>query len=231
MKEQLYIIIGAYGSGKSEYAIHFSRKQRAEGKDIILADMDVVNPYFRTRDVRDEFASMGIEVVAPDGGFKHADLPMISPRIKGAIENYSKTVILDVGGDPAGCRTLGRFVDFIQLRGYQLCFVINTLRPFTQTVEDILTMKEMLEFSSKLKVSELICNTNLMEFTDSDIVQSGLEIIQEAAELMQIPFEKYLVLHEYSHLVPDQLLGKTREVMTYTLKKPWENQAQIAYRC
>ncbi|MDZ4122359.1 MAG: hypothetical protein U1C33_08045, partial [Candidatus Cloacimonadaceae bacterium] len=72
MKNELYIVIGAYGSGKSEYSIHFTRKLKAEGKDVILVDMDVVNPYFRTRDVRDQFATEGIEVIAPDGGFKHA---------------------------------------------------------------------------------------------------------------------------------------------------------------
>ncbi|MDY0320082.1 MAG: hypothetical protein RBQ67_08850, partial [Candidatus Cloacimonadaceae bacterium] len=78
---KLYIVIGAYGSGKSEYSIHLARSLKAEGKEVSLADMDVVNPYFRTRDVREEFATQGIEVIAPEGQFSHADLPMISPRI------------------------------------------------------------------------------------------------------------------------------------------------------
>ena len=76
MKPELYVVIGAYGSGKSEYSIHLARQLNERGQDVVLADLDVVNPYFRSRDLREEFAQFGIEVIAPDGEFKHADLPM-----------------------------------------------------------------------------------------------------------------------------------------------------------
>ncbi|MDY0151996.1 MAG: hypothetical protein RBS43_06950 [Candidatus Cloacimonas sp.] len=222
MTKQLYIIIGAYGSGKSEYAIHLARKLNDAGEDVILADMDVVNPYFRARDVREDFAKLGIDVIAPEGEFKHADLPMLSPRIKGAIENQNKTVILDVGGDPAGCRTLGRFVDSITKRGYRMLFVVNTKRPFTSNPEEILLMKQMLEFTSKLQITEFVCNTNLMQFTDTAIVNEGIYIIREAADACEIPFNTYLVLSEYETVVPTGIQNLNREVMNYTLRKPWE---------
>lgn len=222
MKNNLYIIIGAYGSGKSEYSVHFSRSLKNEGYDVVLADLDVVNPYFRTRDVKDVFENEGIEVIAPDGQFRHADVPMISPRIKGAIENTEKTVILDVGGDPAGCRALGRFVEQINHRNYHLMFIINTCRPFTSSVEEILIMMEMLEFSSKLKITELVCNTNLMEYTDTEIVTKGISIISEVSTKSNIPFLRYLVLNKYNSIIPDSILGKRKEIMTYTLRKPWE---------
>ncbi len=222
MKPELYIVIGAYGSGKSEYSIHLARKLNEQGLDVVLADLDVVNPYFRSRDVREEFAGYGIDVIAPEGQFMHADLPMISPRIKGAIENLSKTVILDVGGDPAGCRALGRFVDPIAKRGYQMLFVVNTLRPFTTTPEEILIMKQSLEFASKLQITQFVCNTNLMEHTSPELVAEGIRIVDEAARAAGIPFNTYLVLNEYAALIPDGLEAKTREIMTYSLKKPWE---------
>lgn len=219
---ELYIVIGAYGSGKSEYSIHLARKLNNEGQDVVLADMDVVNPYFRSRDVKDEFAAIGIDVIAPEGAFKHADLPMLSPRIKGAIENPNKTVILDVGGDPAGCRTLGRFEAQIKARGYTMLHVVNTLRPFTSTAEEILVMKQQLEFTSRLKISEFICNTNLMEDTTAELVKEGLKIVAEAALLANLLFRTYLVLSLYEARVTDGLEGKKREVMDYTLSKPWE---------
>ncbi len=224
---RLYIVIGAFGSGKSEYSVHLARQLNQQGLQVSLADLDVVNPYFRTRDVRDVFAREGIEVIAPEGQFKHADLPMISPRIKGAVENKAKTVILDVGGDPAGCRALGRFVEPAEARGYHMIHVVNTNRPFTSTPEEIILMKEMLEFSSKLKIGELVCNTNLMEFTTAEVVTTGIRIIQEAADKLGIAFHKYLVLDKYKDLVPDNILGKTREIMTYTLIKPWENTSGL----
>ncbi len=222
MKPELYIVIGAYGSGKSEYSIHLARSLNDLGHSVVLADLDVVNPYFRSRDVREEFAGFGIEVIAPDGEFKHADLPMISPRIKGAIENLTKTVILDVGGDPAGCRALGRFVEPITRRGYQMRFVVNTLRPFTTTSEEILIMKQSLEYASKLQITEFICNTNLMEDTTVALLQQGIRTIESAAQACNTPFTTYLVLSDYESVIPAGLEGKTREVMSYTLKKPWE---------
>lgn len=222
MAEALYIVIGAYGSGKSEYSIHLARGLKDSGKDVVLVDMDVVNPYFRSRDVREEFAGLGIEVIAPDGEFKHADLPMISPRIKGAIENYSKTVVLDVGGDPAGCRTLGRFVDAITLRGYEMHFVVNTRRPFTANVAEIITMKTHLEFASKLKISHILCNSNLMQFTDSAVVEEGIEIIRQVAAETGLVFDTYLVLQDYADKVTEGLGGLRRVLMQYTLQKPWE---------
>lgn len=220
---KLYIVIGAFGSGKSEYSVHFSRQLKAQGLEVSLADLDVVNPYFRSRDVQEVFALEGIEVIAPEGQFKHADLPMISPRIKGAIENPERTVVLDVGGDPAGCRALGRFVEQIENRGYEMLFVVNTKRPFTSTAEEIIQMKEMLEFSSKLKITELICNTNLMEHTTEALVRDGIKIIDDAAFRTNLPFHRFLVLDKFEDRVPDNLLSKKREVMTYTLMKPWEN--------
>lgn len=222
MKNELYIVIGAYGSGKSEYSIHLAQRLKKEGEDVVLVDMDVVNPYFRSREVRDEFATIGIEVIAPEGAFSHADLPMISPRIMGMIENKSKTVILDVGGDPAGCRTLGRFVERIKERGYQMQLVVNTMRPFTSSTSEILQMLNSLEFSSGLKVTELVCNTNLMEYTDREIIREGISITQAAADMAKLRFERYLILDTYAGIVDDGILGKQREVMVYTLKKPWE---------
>lgn len=219
---KLYVIIGAYGSGKSEYSIHLARSLREEGKDVSLADLDVVNPYFRSRDVRDEFEGEGIELIAPEGQFSHADLPMISPRIQGAIQNEDKTVILDVGGDPAGCRTLGRFVESIEKRGYTMRLVVNTSRPFTTNKDEIIAMIDMLQKASKLKIDELICNTNLMEFTDQELVENGIKICEEVASELGLVFENYMVLDAYEDRIPDGLLGKKRRIMGYTLRKPWE---------
>lgn len=221
-EHKLIVVIGAYGSGKSEYSINLAKKFNDDDHDVVLCDMDVVNPYFRSRDVREEFEKIGIQVVAPEGEFKHADLPMISPRIRGMILKTDRTVILDVGGDPAGARTLGRFVPEIKRRGYELHFVVNTSRPFTSNNAEIKNMIEMIESLSTLKVTELICNTNLMEYTDKDIVQNGIDIIETVADDLKLPFTNYLVLDKFAEIIPDQLNGKNRIVLQYFLNKPWE---------
>jgi hypothetical protein len=221
-KQNLYIVIGAFGSGKSEYSINIARDMMKDGLDVVLVDLDIVNPYFRSRDVKEQFAGIGIEVISPEGHFSHADVPMISPKIRGAIQNTAKTVILDVGGDPAGCRALGRFVSEIEARGYELRLVINTRRPFTSTPAEIVQMLSMLEFTSKLKVTKLVSNTNLMEFTDETIVSEGLKIISETAQLLKLPFEEYCVLEDYQDQIADKLNGLSKRVLKHYLLKPWE---------
>ena len=222
MNKDLIVVIGAYGSGKSEYAINLAQLYKENGEEVALVDLDVVNPYFRSRDVRDFFTSMDIEVISPDGEYGHADLPMISPRIAGAIKNISKTIILDVGGDPAGCRTMGRFVEAIEQRGYEMHFVVNTLRPFTSKVDEILEMMKMLETACRLKVTEIIANINLMEETTAEMVKNGLQILDIVAKKSGVLFESYLVIENNDRLIDDNILGKTRIVLNYYLRKPWE---------
>lgn len=222
MESPLIIVIGAYGSGKSEYAINLAKKYKEEGKQVQLIDLDVVNPYFRSRDVREAFTAIGIDVIAPLGQFSHADLPMLSPSIRGAIVNNGTTVIMDVGGDPAGCRVLSRFHKEIIDRGYDMRMVVNTRRPFTTNKAEILEMKDMMERTSHLNVNEFICNTNLMEYTTTEVVEEGINIIQEVADYTTLPFDHYLVLERYKEIVTQDLLGKKRMVLSYFLNKPWE---------
>ena len=227
MKNELIVVIGAYGSGKSEYSINLAREFSQQGEKVILVDLDVVNPYFRSRDVREKFEEQGITVIAPEGEFKHADLPMLSPRIMGAVQNLNEIVILDVGGDPAGCRTLARYVANINKRGYEMHLVINTKRPFTSDADGIIEMLEMLRFASKLEVSEFICNTNLMEYTTVDIIEKGIEIIDYVAKKENIKFDKFTVLDKHIDRIPSNIAGKTRITLNYFLSKPWEMNNKV----
>ena len=222
MSAKIIVVIGAYGSGKSEYSINLAFESNNLAQKAFLIDLDVVNPYFRSREVKEKFQELGIEVVAPEGELKYADIPAISPKIASYVKDYDKYLILDVGGDPAGCRALARYVSDIKKRGYEMHFVINTKRPFTSDKEEILQMLNMLEDSSKLQISHLICNTNLMEYTDAQIVEDGIQIIDKVAKEKNLIFENYLALENYNELIPDNLLGKKKKVLTYFLNKPWE---------
>lgn len=225
MKEhKLIVVIGAYGSGKSEYSINLAKDFNDDKEPVVLCDMDVVNPYFRSRDVREQFEEIGIQVVAPEGEFKHADLPMISPRIRGMIIKPDNNVVLDVGGDPAGARTLARFVPEIKKRGYELHFVVNTNRPFTSNPAEIKHMIDMIESLSSLKVTELVCNTNLMQYTDEAVVAQGIKIVEEVAKDLKVKFHKYLVLDKFEDIVPENLGSKKRIILKYFLNKPWEQK-------
>jgi hypothetical protein len=215
-KNSLIIVIGAYGSGKSEYAINLALQLHNEyniterSNNVCLVDLDIVNPYFRSREVKDLFEKKGIAVIAPESVYQSSDLPMISPLVKGSITNLNKTVILDVGGDPAGCRALARFADYINNRTYSMQLVINIMRPFTSNLEEIITMKNNLEYTSKLRVTELVCNTNLMDLTDETLISEGIEVIKEVANKENLHFEKYLVLNDQDNKYPDMINPKSK---------------------
>ncbi len=227
MENKLIVVIGAFGSGKSEYSINLAKEIKERKGNVALVDLDVVNPYFRSRDVREKFQEKDIEVIAPEGEFKHADLPMISPRIMGAIQNYDKTVILDVGGDPAGCRAMARFIPNIKKRGYEMHLVINTKRPFTSDEKGIFEMLDMLESASKLEVTHLFCNTNLMEETSARMIEEGVKIIDNVAKEKKITFDYFFTLEKYDHLIPNEIIGKRKKVLKYYLSKPWEISSKV----
>jgi len=222
IKKDFIIIIGAFGSGKSEYAINLAKMLKKPDENVSLVDLDVVNPYFRSRDVRNIFQKEGIEVIAPESGYGFADLPMISPRVQGVIQDYDRVVILDVGGDPSGCKVLRRFEDSINERGYQMRLVINTWRPFTSNINEIKEMKSDLEKISRLKVTELVCNANLMELTSVDLIRDAISILKKISIEESLIFRNFLVLNDKLKVYPDEIDEIKKIDLSYYLKKPWE---------
>ncbi len=228
--ENLLIITGSYGSGKTEYAVNLAVEKNKAGRPCSIVDLDVVNPYFRTRDVRDLFFGMGIDVVAPEPSLQYADLPTLSPRIKSSVKSTERTVILDVGGDPMGARVLGRYSDVIKNRGYQLTLVVNTRRPETETAEDVLAMAANIERASGLKITELVANSHLMEYTDASIVVEGVETAREVAKELGVTFSQACVLDELLPKIDTSLIDAELVVLKKFMKKPWEPGGAAAFR-
>ncbi|MDI6797545.1 MAG: zeta toxin family protein [Desulfatibacillaceae bacterium] len=229
-KNPVVIISGSYGSGKTEYAVNLAAKSVDDGKPCMLVDLDVVKPYFRSRDVREEFEKRGIAVVAPEGHFSHADLPMLSPRVGGAIRQKERPVILDAGGDPAGARVLGRFCSEIKARGYEMALVVNTRRPDTRTLDDTLIMMGMIEAKSGLLFTGIVANTHLMEQTDTALVLEGVKAARQVADKTGVAFETALVLEDNLARVDISKVDAPVFVLKKHLKKPWEHQTEAPYR-
>ncbi|MBU2490140.1 MAG: type IV secretion system DNA-binding domain-containing protein, partial [Proteobacteria bacterium] len=226
----LVIVTGCYGSGKTEYAANLAAAVREQGKKTVLVDLDVVNPYFRSRDVRGLFAQKDISVVAPEGSYSHADLPMLSPRIRGTIQDASSEVILDVGGDPMGARALAQFTPDILARGYDMRLVTNTRRPENRTVDEILSMAANIEAACGLLIGELVANSHLMEETTEEVVAEGAAAAAEAAQRSGRKFSTVCVLADIAPRL--DLSGIRAEVFVLEkfMKKPWEQTSQKAWR-
>ncbi len=212
--EDLTIFTGAFGSGKTEiainYAINFAKKY-----DVALIDLDIVNPYFRSRTKREIMEKEGVKVIAPQGGLSYVDVPIVLPQVKGFIENRDFKVIVDVGGEKVGAKVLGSLKPAIETRDYEFLFVVNTYRPFTSNVDEILLMAKEIEGAARLRFTGVVANPNLGYETTKEDVLKGLEIIREASKKMGLPV-KFLVVKD---TILEEIEKENLEILIFSIKR------------
>jgi hypothetical protein len=185
----IVIIVGNYGSGKTETAVNLAAKSRLRGMGVKIADLDLVNPYFRTREARVSLEHIGVEVVLPDKKYMHADLPILTPAVAGLIQQPAELTILDAGGDDVGVTVLAALGDHLAQKQVHMLQVINPFRPFTETIEGCIQIKEEIEASSKLKITGLISNANLIDETTPEHIYHGYRFIKEVSDATGLPIE------------------------------------------
>ena len=137
----IVVIVGNFGSGKTEVSINLAVNQKRAGVDVKIADLDLVNPYFRTREARKSLSKLGIEVVVPEEKYLQADLPILSPVISGLIRRPSDLTLIDAGGNDVGATVLASLADSFRNKFVHMLQVVNPLRPFTNTIESCLKMR------------------------------------------------------------------------------------------
>ncbi len=184
--QRIVLIVGNYGSGKTEVAVNLAIRL-SQAQKVAVADLDIVNPYFRCREARKEMESFGIRVINPEGDYHAADLPIILPEIRGAAVDDEGTLIFDVGGDDVGARVLSSLADIFTDRPYDMLQVLNAKRPFTGTVAGALRIKDEIEAASRLRVTGLVSNSHLLEETDAATVLEGLELARDVSARANLP--------------------------------------------
>jgi RecA/RadA recombinase len=197
--ERVVMVVGNYGSGKTEVAVNLALHLAKAGRTVQIADLDLVNPYFRSREARRLMEALGIRVVVPPGDQAFADLPIVLPEIRGMLHPPEGVLTLfDVGGDDVGARALAAFRPVIQEGAYQLWQVINARRPFTSTVEGCLRMQASIETASRLTVTGLLANTHLIEQTTPEIVVDGWRLAEKVAGRCGRPVRCVAVMEEHA---------------------------------
>ena len=152
----IVVVVGNYGSGKTEVSINLAVNRKRAGIDVRIADLDLVNPYFRTREARKPLAKLGIEVVMPAEKYLKADLPILSPVVAGLIRRPSQLTLIDAGGNDVGATVLASLADAFRKTSVQMLQVVNPYRPFTETIEGCLKMRDEIEKTSKMTISGII---------------------------------------------------------------------------
>ncbi len=178
----IVVIVGNYGSGKTEVSINLAVTKKRAGIDVKIADLDLVNPYFRTREVRSQLAMLGIDMALPPEEYLQADLPILSPVVAGLIKNPVELTIVDAGGDDAGATVLAALADAFEGKSFQMLQVVNPMRPFTDTVKGCLKMRSEIEAASKMTINGIVGNSNLIDETKPENVYNGYEFVKLLSE-------------------------------------------------
>lgn len=186
--KRVTIIVGHFGSGKTEIAVNGALALAGDGVPVTLVDLDVVKPYFRSRAARATMAEHGVALIVPTGDNIFADLPIIVPQVRAVLRDSARRVVFDVGGDDTGARALGSLSDvFPPLDETEHLAVLNFRRPFTDTVATAVAMVREIEAAARLPVTGVISNTHLLAETTPEIVLEGLVLAHETAERLGVP--------------------------------------------
>lgn len=186
--KRVTLFCGHYGSGKTNIAVNYALALKNDGNEVTVADMDIVNPYFRTKDSEQELNNAGIELISPHFANSNVDLPALPQELYGIFERKDKCAVLDIGGDDRGAYALGRFVPFImEENDFDNFFVANFYRPLTKTPEEALEVMREIEIAGKVPFTGIINNSNLGEETTAEDVEATFERAEKLAELAGIP--------------------------------------------
>ncbi len=186
--KRLTLFAGHYGSGKTNIAVNYALSLAQEGKPVCIADLDIVNPYFRTADSARELEEAGITLVRPQYANSNVDLPALPPESYRLVRDKQTFGVMDIGGDDRGAYALGRFAPFIrEENNYRMAFVVNFCRPLTQTAEDALEVMREIEAACGLDFTCIVNNTNLGSETDPEILSDSLEPLEALSRLSGLP--------------------------------------------
>lgn len=214
------IIIGHYGSGKTEFSVNYAVKLASQGKKVALVDLDVVNLYFRSREKADILIENGIKVIGGAIKASAIDIPSISGEVLTPLQDESYDAILDVGGDPAGARTLGRYSNYFTEGNYDMFFVLNANRPETQTVDKAIEYITKIQDVARAKVTGIINNTHLLRNTTIDDVLKGYDLAKKVSMETGIPIKYNSALESIASELSKDLHGEAFPIKLF-MREEW----------
>lgn len=184
---RIKIIVGHYGSGKTELALNMARSVRVAGHRTALVDLDIVNPFFRSAEQGAWLEKNEVRLLAPTFALTAVDIPALPAEILSVFGDPALRTIFDVGGDDAGALALGRYKRYFEETGYELIYVVNRFRPRSGTVSEIMDMMRRVSECARLQPTGLINNSNLGELTDQKTMEEGHELMLAVSRESGLP--------------------------------------------
>ena len=215
---RITIVTGHYGTGKTEFSVNLALALAGEGERVALADLDIVNPYFRSRERRSLLEQAGIRLIATSQACSDADVPALPAELLAVLEDRSVRGVLDVGGDPSGARVLARYRPKIRGEDFQLLYLINANRPEVRTADAPVRYNRGVEGAAGQTSPGLVNNTHLCGETTPQEVREGAALAEAVSRETGIP----VICHAAEARFAEQLQELALFPIELRMKKPWE---------
>lgn len=188
LNKRVTLFGGHYGSGKTNIAVNYALHLREKGLPVAIADIDIVNPYFRTKDSLSELTAAGVEVIALPFANTSVDLPALPQEVYGLVQRRDKYVVMDIGGDDRGAYALGRYRPYIlEENDYANLFVVNFYRPLTRDAGEAYEVYREIEAASGIPFTGIVNNSNIGAETRVEDVLNTSALAGELAALAGVP--------------------------------------------
>lgn len=217
---RLSIVTGHYGTGKTEFAVNLALTMAASGQQVMLADLDIVNPYFRSRERRSLLEEAGVRLISSSQACSDADVPALPAELLTILESKDIRGILDIGGDPVGARVLARFQPKIIQEDYQLIYVLNASRPEVREAEGAVAYLRGIEATTGLTCTGIVNNTHLCGETTEATIRKGALLAETVSKETGIPVLCHVAEARFAENLSD--LSAPVFSITIKMKKPWE---------
>ncbi len=199
------LFAGHYGSGKTNLAVNWAMYLRGLGRDVAIADLDIVNPYFRTKDSQKELEDAGIPLISPAFANTNVDLPALPAAVYELVTRRDRMAVLDIGGDDRGAYALGRYAPTILEEGdYEMVYVTNFCRPLTPTPEDALEVMREIEVACGIPFTAIVNNSNLGHDSTPEGLRATFEKAEKLCEISGLP----LMMHSATVQVAEEMVGE-----------------------
>ena len=214
--KRVTLLAGHYGSGKTNIAVNLAMKQKREGFDVTVADLDIVNPYYRTKDSEEELKAAGIPLISSPFANSNVDLPALPQELYRIVDETDTHMVVDIGGDDRGAYALGRFAQKLKDENdYEMILVINKYRPLTADEKDAVAIMKEIEEAGHLPFTAIVNNSNLGKETTAEDVLASVPYAEKMAKDTGLPL---LLTTVREDLLPE-LRGKIDPLMGMKLQK------------
>lgn len=209
---RIVVLVGNYGSGKTEISLNLALKLAARGEKVTLVDLDIVNPYFRSSERTALLNAHGIRVYAPSFAMTTVDVPSLPAEIQAVFADKTRRVIFDVGGDDTGAAALGQYKPYFDQDDVTMLFVVNAFRPLSGDPDSVCDLMHRIAARSRLTPNTLVNNANVSWETQEQDLLRGEELLKEVSARMNIPVGYLCAKQDIMERLPENLTGERIQI-------------------